>query len=236
MLVALVILLSSLVSPGQAAREAKGERASAPSAALLGEEPQIPDYRLLVAQRREEALTQAQQQRQWQQGRLLEEETAAARQQIRQERALRGDRMEQIADLVPEGYRQTVLDVAERFELDPRLIASVGTVESNWNPWTVGTVGDSGLMQILPPTGAWIARRMGLPNYDLFDPETNLTMGGWYLRTLYDEYGSWIEALAAYNGGPRAARWADGNPYVKRVLKVYQQGESGRAVETIGLR
>ena len=128
-----------------------------------------------------------------------------------------------IADLVPEEYRFLVLEVAEQFGLDPRLIGAVGMVESKWYPRALGTQGDSGLMQILPSTGRWIGRKLGLEEYDLFDPVTNVTMGAWYLRVLHDEYGTWEQALAAYNGGPRAAAIGADWPYTRRVLSLYQR-------------
>jgi len=56
-----------------------------------------------------------------------------------------------------------------------------------------------------------------MAEYDLFDPYTNLTMGIWYLHVLYDEYGSWDNALAAYNGGPTHAAMGASHPYVRRV-------------------
>jgi soluble lytic murein transglycosylase-like protein len=161
---------------------------------------------------------------------------AAAAAQMKEEEALRryqtasrqeAERKHQvargIADLVPEQYQLTVVDVAERFEVDPRLVAAIGTVESRWYARERGTHGYSGLMQILPDTAAWIADHMGLESYDIFDPVTNLTMGTWYLRTLYDEYGSWDQALAAYNGGPKGARLGAAHPYTRRVMSLYRQ-------------
>ena len=105
--------------------------------------------------------------------------------------------------------------------VDPRLVAAVGHVESRWNPRTVGTHNDTGLMQILPSTAQWIASRLGWSEYDLFDPWTNLHMGIWYLHVLHQEYGTWEKALAAYNGGPRHAHLGAAHPYVGRVMRAY---------------
>lgn len=154
-----------------------------------------------------------------------QEEDALRRYQLeqRQEAARKQQVARQIADLVPEKYQMTVVDVAERFDVDPRLVAAIGLVESRWYARALGTHGDSGLMQILPDTAAWIAEHMGLSSYDIYDPVTNLSMGTWYLRTLYDEYGSWDMALAAYNGGPRGAPLGAEHPYTRRVMSVYRQ-------------
>lgn len=128
-----------------------------------------------------------------------------------------------IDDLAPEEYQMLVVTVAHRRHLDPRLIAAVITVETRWNPAAVGSHGELGLMQILPSTGAWLADQMGLTEYDLADPETSIELGAYYLAMLVDEYGSPEKALAAYNGGPRAAAgWAE-NSYMQKVMGVYNQ-------------
>lgn len=129
-----------------------------------------------------------------------------------------------IANLVPVHYRDLVLDVAEQFGLDPRILAAVGSVESQWYARALGTHGDSGLMQILPGTAEWIAGKLGWERYDIYDPQTNMTMGAWYLYVLHKQYGDWGQALAAYNGGPRAAPRGATHPYTRLVMRVYQQG------------
>lgn len=129
-----------------------------------------------------------------------------------------------IADLVPVQYRDLVIDVAGQFGLDPRILAAVGSVESQWYARALGTHGDSGLMQILPGTAQWIAGRLGWESYDIYDPQTNMTMGAWYLYVLHRQYGSWDQALAAYNGGPRAAPVGGGHPYTQLVMRVYNRG------------
>ncbi len=68
---------------------------------------------------------------------------------------------------------------------------------------------------------------MGLEEYDLYDPVTNLNMGAWYLHVLYLEYGDWTRALAAYNGGPLAAPKAADHPYPPLVMRVYHREHSG---------
>ena len=126
-----------------------------------------------------------------------------------------------VADLAPEKYRTLVVEVADRYGVDPRLIAAVITVETRWDPDAVGAHGELGLMQILPSTGEWLADVMGLESFDLRDPATSVEMGTFYLAALIREYGSVDIALSVYNGGPRAAEgWMD-NPYRRRVLAAY---------------
>lgn len=129
-----------------------------------------------------------------------------------------------INDLAPDRYQMLVAKAAHRHRVDPRLIASVITVETRWDADAVGSYGEKGLMQILPSTGAWLAKVMGLEQYDLSDPETSVELGTMYLAMLIEEYGSPERALAAYNGGPRAAagNW-ETNIYMRKVMKVYNQ-------------
>ena len=66
------------------------------------------------------------------------------------------------------------------------------------------------------------ARLLGV---DIDDPQQNLDGGARYLRMMYDKFGSWKLALAAYNAGPGAVEEANGVPefeetqnYVKAIL------------------
>lgn len=90
--------------------------------------------------------------------------------------------------------------------------------ESGWNPSAVSGKGATGLAQLMPGT----ARLLGV---DIDDPEANLNGGARYLRMMYDKFGSWKLALAAYNAGPGAVEEHDGVPpyaetenYVKAIL------------------
>lgn len=130
---------------------------------------------------------------------------------------------EMIADLAPEEYRSLVITAANRHGVDPRLIAAVITVETEWRPDVVGSYGELGLMQILPSTGAWLAEVNGLTEYDLADSETNVDLATWYLSKLIDEYGRAEIALAVYNGGPRAAKNWTVNKYARKVMSRYDQ-------------
>ena len=77
--------------------------------------------------------------------------------------------------------------------------------ESGWNPGAVSVKGATGLAQLMPDT----ARRLGV---DIADPGQNLEGGARYLRQMYDRFGSWRLALAAYNAGPGAVEKNAGVP------------------------
>jgi soluble lytic murein transglycosylase len=88
--------------------------------------------------------------------------------------------------------------------LDPSLIAGVIYVESRFRDQT-SVAGAKGLMQILPSTADYIARKSGGTRFkqgDLATPQINIAYGSWYLRYLLQHYhGNELLALAAYNAG-----------------------------------
>jgi soluble lytic murein transglycosylase-like protein len=199
-----------------------------PSAVIAAVDPFCStrlDEAWLVVQQQEVRLDRDETARQQEEERMEAAQLQRRRAEVRREDARRHVVTQRIDDLVPEEYQDLVLDVAAQFGLDPRLVAAVGTVESRWHPRSLGSHGDSGLMQIIPSTASWIAAKLGMEVYDVYDPVTNLTMGAWYLSVLHQEYGDWNKALAAYNGGPRAAAMGADFPYTRLVMKVYgQQG------------
>lgn len=84
----------------------------------------------------------------------------------------------------------------------PRSIAlAMMEQESGGDPNAVSPVGATGLLQIMPATGAGIARELGIASYDLRDPETNAGFGMYYISQKIKRYGL-VWGLAAYNWGP----------------------------------
>lgn len=113
-------------------------------------------------------------------------------------------------DLVyPLRYQDHILKYSKEFNVPPTLIAGVIYTESHYNPVATSRVGARGLMQIMPATGAGLARQLGDGSYSvekLYDPETNIRYGTYYLRSLLDTYGNDVDVvLVAYNGGSSAA-------------------------------
>jgi soluble lytic murein transglycosylase len=70
--------------------------------------------------------------------------------------------------------------------------------------------GAQGLMQLLPATAGYVARRIGLQDYrpsQITEVEVNLRLGTSYLKLVYDDQGGEpMLASAAYNAGPRRLR------------------------------
>ena len=87
------------------------------------------------------------------------------------------------------------------------LIQSLIQAESSGNPNALGPVTRSGaraqgLMQVMPATGAEVAQRLGMSNYDLMNPDDNRRIGEAYFQQMQDQFKDPEIALAAYNFGP----------------------------------
>jgi len=105
---------------------------------------------------------------------------------------------------------------AKRNRLDPAWVAAEIRAESVYNPRARSQANARGLMQVLPDTGAAVARRRGLVwggAESLYDPETNIVLGTAYLREKEEMYGKPYVAIAAYNAGPTpTSRWLAQRP------------------------
>src|SRR5437868_10304708 len=105
---------------------------------------------------------------------------------------------------LPLAYSNVIRQQAAEKQIDPALIAAVIYAETKFDP-RPSAAGAQGLMQILPQTARFLARRSGATTFtvgDLATPEVNIAYGSYYLRFLLDHYGGkTVPALAAYNGG-----------------------------------
>jgi soluble lytic murein transglycosylase len=108
-------------------------------------------------------------------------------------------------------YPDLIIPIAQEYNFHPLFLYSVIRQESLFESFVQSSAAASGLMQIMPGTGADIARNMGWPSEyvhkDLYRPLVNVTFGADYLDTQRNLYsGDLYTALAAYNGGPGNAR------------------------------
>lgn len=102
-------------------------------------------------------------------------------------------------------YLEAARGAARRHGVPEDLFLRLVQQESGWNPGAVSHKGATGLAQLMPAT----ARRLGV---DATDPHANLEGGARYLRMMYDRFGDWKLALAAYNAGPEAVAKHGGIP------------------------
>ncbi len=115
----------------------------------------------------------------------------------------------------PLAYWNTVQERADQYRVDPYLVLSVMREESHFRLRAVSPSGAHGLMQLLPSTARWIAEdRLGAA-YEveiLFEADTNIRLGAWYLGylvELFPQGEAW--AVAAYNAGQgNIRRWTGG--------------------------
>lgn len=150
-------------------------------------------------------------------------DTKLARQYKRSEALLPGSA--RVGEAIP-AYRgsyagphlATARAAARKRDIPEDLFLRLVQQESGWNPRAVSVKGARGLAQLMPET----ARLLGV---DPRDPVQNLDGGARYLRQMYDRFGSWRLALAAYNAGPEAVKAHGGVPpynetqtYIRRIL------------------
>jgi soluble lytic murein transglycosylase len=140
----------------------------------------------------------------------------------------------------PTPFRDAVVRRAREISLDPAYVYGLIRQESRFIMDARSHVGASGLMQVMPATARWTARKIGMTGFtieQLNDRDTNIAIGTGYLKLVLDDFaGSMPMAAAAYNAGPgrprawrngpvlEAAAWAENVPftetrdYVKKVL------------------
>ncbi len=114
-------------------------------------------------------------------------------------------------------YRELAQRAARENALDEAWIFGLMRQESRFINVARSGVGASGLMQIMPATARWIAKRLGIKRFhprEMQDPAKNIQFGAYYLKHVQTSLdGSPVLATAAYNAGPgRAQRWRDSRP------------------------
>ncbi|MBE6652110.1 MAG: lytic transglycosylase domain-containing protein [Ruminococcaceae bacterium] len=123
----------------------------------------------------------------------------------------------------PQNYAEYVETYTEAYGVPESLVYAVIRTESGFDSGVVSSAGAVGLMQLMPDTFTWLTNEILFDHLEsgmLYDPETNIKYGTYYLSRLYDRYGDWELALAAYNGGP-------GNVDEWLADPAYSDGEGG---------
>lgn len=143
----------------------------------------------------------------------------------------------------PMPFKTAVIARSKQIGLDPAYVYGLIRQESRFIMDAKSGVGAAGLMQVMPATAKWTARKIGLSDFQahqITDRDTNIAIGTGYLKLVLDNFGgSMPMAAAAYNAGPNrprtwrgqtgdpvmdAAIWAENVPfsetrdYVKKVL------------------
>jgi soluble lytic murein transglycosylase-like protein len=122
-------------------------------------------------------------------------------------------------------YGELIHEKAEKYDVDPALVAAVIEQESRFRRRAVSPVGAKGLMQLMPRTGRWMGAS------DLYDPEQNVDAGVKYIKYLQKRFdGNLTKTIAAYNAGEGNVMRYRGVPpfretrtYVKKVMQNYNK-------------
>ena len=117
----------------------------------------------------------------------------------------------------PTPYRDYLQKASKARAIDEAWVYGIIRQESRFMHYAKSSVGAGGLMQVMPATAKWIAKKLGWSSYNdgmLHDIDTNVNLGTYYMRYTLDLFnGQEVMATAAYNAGPgRARRWASNVP------------------------
>jgi len=112
----------------------------------------------------------------------------------------------------PMPHKDAVIARSKTINLDPAYVYGLIRQESRFVTDARSGVGASGLMQVMPATAKWTARKIGLTGFtpdQITDRDTNIAIGTGYLKLVLDSFeGSMPLAAGAYNAGPsRSRRW-----------------------------
>ncbi|TBO28276.1 lytic transglycosylase domain-containing protein [Aquabacterium lacunae] len=115
----------------------------------------------------------------------------------------------------PLPFRREIVAAARDVGLDAAYMFGLIRQESRFQITVRSHVGAAGLMQVMPATAQWTARKLGMNDYTpdmITDRDTNLRLGAGYLKLVMDDLdGSQAMAAAAYNAGPgRPRKWREG--------------------------
>lgn len=113
-------------------------------------------------------------------------------------------------------FKEVFSELARRSGLEEAWVLGLVRQESRFIVNAKSSAGARGLMQLMPATALWVAKRQGMRNFTLasvVDVPVNVALGTGYLKIVLDELGHPVLASAAYNAGPgRARRWRDARP------------------------
>jgi soluble lytic murein transglycosylase len=112
----------------------------------------------------------------------------------------------------PLAYWDIISQEARNRRLDPHQVAGLIRQESVFDPRAASPAKAYGLMQLLIPTGAAMARKYGVDRSitveTLFEPRVNIQLGTGYMRDQFDKFGRIEYVAVAYNAGPgRVPQW-----------------------------
>ena len=116
--------------------------------------------------------------------------------------------------IYPLKFKAVICRYADEYGLERALVFAVVKTESDFDATAISAVGAIGLMQITQETGDYVAQKLGQKDYDLFEPETNIKFGCYYINYLICRFEIVDTALIAYNAGEgNVDKWLDNIKY-----------------------
>ena len=112
-------------------------------------------------------------------------------------------------------FQEIFKEQARVYGLEEAWVLGLVRQESRFIVDARSSAGAMGLMQLMPATARWAARKVGMQYQParVLEAPTNIALGTSYLRHVLDDLGNPVLAAAAYNAGPRRARrWRDAHP------------------------
>ena len=110
-----------------------------------------------------------------------------------------------IDEQYPLQYEGSIRRISAEYNIAPSLVAAIIRNESSFRPGAESSVGARGLMQLMPDTAEWIAHKLRMDDYRfdlMYDPETNIRFGCWYLNYLSSLFsGDPLCVVCAYHAG-----------------------------------
>lgn len=148
----------------------------------------------------------------------------------------------------PLEYGGIIAEQSAEFNLNPAFVAAIIRNESSFQPMAESTVGARGLMQLMPETAEWIAGKMKLSGYAfdrMYDPESNIRFGCWYLQYLASLFhGDPVCVACGYHAGQgQVTAWLSDPRYsqdgIRLSLSDLTEGPTktyaGRVIRTYGI-
>ena len=156
----------------------------------------------------------------------------------------------------PLAFWDDVEKISKKNDMDPFVVLAVMREESRFDTDARSVTGAVGLMQIMPKTAYLLDRHLKLGinrESQISDAINNITLGSYYLRSLYDEFKSLSHAVAAYNAGDSIVKkweqqgnyksddefiedipYPETRNYVKKVLTSFYQYKRSFPFDTAG--
>ena len=119
---------------------------------------------------------------------------------------------------LPEEYLASIKKYSSQYNVPIEKVCAIINTESSFNPNAKSTANAIGIMQITEETFLWLQFKANQEHEidELYDYDTNIKYGTYFLSLLYEEFQDWDTVFAAYNAGRgRVNSWLSDSNYSK---------------------